>query len=78
MVLPLDEILAKTNTMKSAIWGAFFHLASHIKKLPDGTVIANVDQKVGANSNKIYPIKQKPILLDLGYPEDIIKHVKPI
>ena len=33
----------------------------------NGTIIANVEQKVSANSNKIYPIKQKPILLDLGY-----------
>ena len=38
----------------------------------NGTIIANVEQKVGANSNKISPIKQKPT------PEDIIKHVKPI
>ena len=29
------------NTMKSAILGAFFHVASHVEKLPDGTVISN-------------------------------------
>ena len=35
----------------------------------NGTIIANVEveQKVGANSNKISRIKQKSILLDLGY-----------
>ena len=31
------------------------------------TIIANVEQKIGANSNTTYQIKQKHILLDLGY-----------
>ena len=29
------------NTMKSAIWGAFFTLLPTLKKLPDGTVLRN-------------------------------------
>ena len=62
------------NTMKSAIWGAFFTLLPTLGRYlmtlslgMNGTIIANLERKVGANSNKIYQIKQKPILLDLGY-----------
>ena len=68
------------NTMKSAIWGAFFTLLptlrSYLMALSlgiNGTIIANVEQKVGANSNKIYQIKQKHILLDLGYQTRVIR-----
>ena len=47
----------------STILGALFH----VPLVMNGTIIANVEQKVGANSNKISPIKQQPILLGLGY-----------
>ena len=71
--------------MKSAILGAFFHVASHVKKLPDGTVISNEWHdhcERGAKgwckfqqdiSNKTTTYTSGP-----GLPEDIIKHVKPI
>ena len=70
------------NTMKSAILGAFFHVASHVKKLPDGTVISNDHCERGVKSwckfqqdisNKTTTYTSGP-----GLPEDIIKHVKPI
>ena len=68
--------------MKSAILGAFFHVASHVKKLPDGTVISNDHCERGVKSwckfqqdisNKTTTYTSGP-----GLPEDIIKHVKPI
>ena len=62
------------NKMKSAILGAFFTLLptlrSYLMAQPlemKGTIIANAEQQVGANSKKIYQIKQKHILLGLGY-----------
>ena len=67
--------------MKSAIWGAFFTLLptlrSYLMALSLGmnfTIIANVEHKVGANSNKKY----QTYTLGPGLLEDIIKHVKPI
>ena len=67
--------------MKSAILGAFFHGASHVKKLPDGTVISNDHCERGVKSWCKFQqdISNKTTYTSgPGLPEDIIKHVKPI
>ena len=70
------------NTMKSAILGAFFHVASHVKKVPDGTVISNDHCERGVKSwckfQQDISNKTTTYTSVSGLPEDIIKHVKPI
>ena len=63
----------------------FFHVASHVKKLPDGTVISNEWHdhcERGAKSwckfQQDISNKTKTYTSEPGLPEDIIKHVKPI
>ena len=71
--------------MKSAILGAFFHVASHVKKLPDGIAISNEWHdhcERGAKSwckfQQDISNKTKTYTSVPGLPDDIIKHVKPI
>ena len=65
--------------------GGYFHVASHVKKLPDGTVISNEWHDHCERGAKCWckfqldiSNKTKTYTPGPGLPEDIIKHVKPI